>query len=208
MAVTGADAPAVSEARAAEILAAYNAGIVEAMESIESLTVRQTIYEPQADGTTKRAEAVLNYTKGEGMDREEISSELSYPSGTYSLQSLVGPMIRRSEYDVAVWGPEEKDGVACYRLVVTARVRDVDHFDGTVWVSARSLAPTRITGAVADPPFPARRIWFDKSFAPVADDLWLVRRHSGEVQARLLLLEKRGTRHIFYEDYEVIRSPA
>ncbi len=65
------------------------------------------------------------------------------------------------------------------------------------------LAPVRITGEVADPPFPVVLITLDKSFESGPGGLRLLRRHSGEVEVNLLLGTKRGLRHIFYDDYRV-----
>ncbi len=200
------DASGVEPAAAPDIehvLARYNEGIRRALEVIESLRVDQEMFEPQGDGSTKRATAVLSYEKGSEMTREETRSDLAHPAGDYSLRSLVGPVLERSEYDVEFEGVEEKEGHVCYRLSVVATVRDVDHFDGTVWISTETLGPVRIIGAVADPPFPVSEIRLDKAFQPGPGGLWLVRRHTGEVEVSLLFVKKRGVRHIFYDGYDV-----
>jgi hypothetical protein len=186
-----------------EILNRYNRGIRRALAGIESLRVAQTMFEPQEDGTTKRACAVLSYARGSGMVRDETFSELTYPAGEYTLSSVVGPELDPSEYSVAYSGAEEQEGVPCHRIEVTATTRDHSHFDGSIWISAESFAPVRIVGAVADPPFPAKEIRLDKVFAPGPHGLWLVRRHVGEGEFRFLFLSKRGERRIYYDDYEV-----
>jgi hypothetical protein len=56
-------------------------------------------------------------------------------------------------------------------------------------------------GEVSDPPFPVTRIKLDKRFGLSPEGLWLLRRHTGEVEVSLLLTTRRGLRHIFYDDY-------
>jgi hypothetical protein len=184
------------------LLRDYNAGIERAVSRIDSLSVRQLMYEPQEDGSNKRAEALLRYSRATGMTREVEHSEISHLVGKYTLQSLVGPVIDTMEYRVEYAGEEEQEGHLCYRLDLTALRRDADHFDGTVWVSVEEPGPVRIVGKVADPPFPAVEVLLDKAFEPGPEGIWLVRRHTGEAQVRLLVT-RRGTRHIFYEDYAV-----
>ncbi len=184
------------------LLRDYNASIERALSEIDSLTVRQLIYEPQEDGADKRAEAMLTYSRAGGMSRRIQYSEIAHLVGNYTLRSLVGPAIDTLQYRVEYEGVEEKEGRPCHRLAVTALARDADHFDGTVWISAEEPGPVRIVGRVADPPFPAVEVLLDKAFEPGPDGIWLVRRHTGEAEVKLLVT-RRGTRHIFYEDYHV-----
>jgi hypothetical protein len=186
-----------------EIVDRYNEGVHRALAGIESLRVAQTIFEPQDDGGTKRACAILSYGRGRGMVREETFSELVYPVGEYTLASLVGPVLDRSAYSVEYGGLEEADGVSCHRLDVTATSRDYRHFDGSVWISADSYGPVRIAGHVADPPFPAVEVELDKVFSEGPHGLRLVRRHVGRGEFRVLFITKRGERTIYYDDYEV-----
>lgn len=197
-AVSTAGSDGVSSDRDA-ILAGYNAAIERAL-AIDSLRVTQEMIEPQDDGTSRGATAVLVYSDGE-MRREEVRSTLRYPAGDYTLASLVGPFILDGEYDVELRGREMVEGQASYRLELTAIVRDSDHFDGTVWVADDGSGPVRIVGEVADPPFPALEIRLDKSFEPGPGGYRLLRRHTGEVRVSLLLGSKWGLRHIFYEGY-------
>jgi hypothetical protein len=185
-----------------ELLARYNAGIRRALAGIVSLRVAQTMFEPQDDGTTKRACAILRYDRERGMVREETFSELVYPVGEYTLSSLVGPLLDPSEYRVEYAGAEEAEGVPCHRLEVTAISRDHAHFDGSIWISIEGCAPVRIVGRVADPPFPAKEVTLTKVFAGGDHNLWLVRRHTGRGEFRILFLTKRGERTIYYDDYE------
>lgn len=192
----------------ARILAGYNDGIARALACVESLRVTQETYEPTGGRPDRRATATLVYARGEPMKRLVRSSNLAYPAGDCTLGSLVGPALDTLGYTITVAGAETMEGVPCFRLDVVARVRDVDHFDGSVWVSTDALEPVRIVGEVADPPFPLREIRLDKTFEPVEKGLRLLRRHTGEVQAGAVLGRKRGLRHIFYEDYRVVlRSP-
>ncbi len=186
-----------------DVLARYNDTIDAAFSRIESLRVEQEMIEPQDDGSFKCARAVLRYTPDGGMVREELSSELRYPPGDFTLASLVGPRIDPAEYEVAIEGVEDAEGHECYRLALVALERDVEHFDGTVWLSIEHLAPVLIQGEVADPPFPVSEIKIDKSFLPGPGGHWLLRRHTGEVAVNLLLVRKRGLRHIFYDRYVV-----
>lgn len=185
-----------------ELLRDYNAGIERAMSSVESLRVEQLMFEPQEDGSTRRAEAVLTYSKTAGMTREVGFSEISHLVGKYTLMSLVGPRIDTLEYEVVYSGVEAKEGRSCHKLSLTALKRDADHFDGTLWVSVDAPGPVRIVGTVADPPFPAVRVTLDKAFDLAPGGIWLVRRHTGEAEVRLLVT-RRGTRHIFYDGYRV-----
>lgn len=184
------------------LLGAYNESIERALASIESLRVEQAIFEPQGDGSTKRARAVLSYSRRDGMERDVTLSGVSHLVGRYTLRSLVGPVVDTTEYRVEYAGVEEKEDLACHRLAVTAIVRDADHFDGTIWVSTENPGPVRIIGTVADPPFPAVRVTLDKAFMSGPGGIWLVRRHTGEAEVKLLVT-RRGTRHIFYDGYEV-----
>jgi hypothetical protein len=186
-----------------DLLTRYNARIAQTLETIQTLRVEQEMVEPQADGTSKRAHAVLSYAKGQDLKRDEISSSLSYPAGEYTLETLVGPTLDPLEYTVAFVSMEDMGGHACYRLSLTALKRDVKHIDGTVWVSAEAFAPVRIQATVADPPYPATEIKLDKSFEPDASGVWLLRIHLGEVEVKLLWAKKRGVRHITYDDYVV-----
>ena len=186
-----------------EILGRYNDGIRRVLAGIESLRVAQTIFEPQDDGSTKRACAVLNYARGLGMTREETFSELTYPVGEYTLSSLVGPDLDPSVYSVEYAGVDEQEGVPCHRLEVTATDRDCKHFDGSIWISTESFAPVRVVGEVADPPFPAKEIRLDKVFTEGPHGLWLVRRHRGRGEFRVLFISKQGERQIYYDDYEI-----
>ncbi|MBD3366587.1 MAG: hypothetical protein GF405_00265 [Candidatus Eisenbacteria bacterium] len=197
-ATDGSELPAV-----ADVLAAYNAGIDLTASEVESLTVRQVVIEPCDDGEDRTATAVLSYVRGSELERTVLASDLRYPAGEYRLKSLVGPFISEDDYRVTVAGRERMEGEECIRLDVEALERDVDHFDGTVWVSAIDGGPVRIQGGVADPPFPAREILLDKTFALVNGRYRLVRRHTGEVEVGLLLGSRRGVRHIFYEEYAV-----
>jgi hypothetical protein len=194
--------------QAAEVLGRYNETVRAAMSEIDSLSVRQVVIEPCDDGEDRTAVAVLTYVRGEKLRRDVLESDLRYPSGEYRLESLVGPLVLTGEYSVDVVGEEEMDGEACLRLELTALVRDVDHFDGTLWLSSVDGGPVRIQGAVADPPFPAREILLDKSFALVGGRFRLVSRHTGEVEVGLLLGSTRGVRHIFYEEYSIRASSA
>jgi hypothetical protein len=194
------DAPAVS---LDALLDEYNAGLARAASEIDSLRVEQIIIDPQEDGSTKEARAVLTYARGGGMEREIVEAGVPYLMGNYTLISLLGPRIDTAEYDVEYEGVDEKEGVECYRLGLTATVRDADHFDGTVWVSKETPGPVRIIGKVADAPFPAVRVELDKAFERGPCGFWLVRRHSGEVEVSLLV-RRTGVRHIFYENYQVV----
>ena len=187
----------------ADVLAVYNAGIEAAMTGIDSLFVRQEVIEHCPDGEDRTASAHLSYNRADGLSRTVIESDLRYPSGKYRLESLVGPVLRPDEYEVELTGVEEMEGEECLRLELRALVRDVDHFDGTLWVSVVDGGPVRIEGGVADRPFPAREILLDKSFIPVSGGFRLVRRHTGEVEIGLLVGSSRGVRHIFYEGYVV-----
>jgi outer membrane lipoprotein-sorting protein len=186
-----------------DLLTRYNARIAQTLETIQTLRVEQEMVEPQADGTSKRAHAVLSYTKGQDLTRDEISSNLSYPAGEYTLETLVGPTLDPLEYTVAFVGMEDMSEHVCYRLSLTALKRDVKHIDGTVWVSAEAFAPVRIQAAVSDPPYPATEIKLDKSFELDPSGAWLLSEHVGEVEVRLLWATKRGVRHITYDDYVV-----
>lgn len=187
-----------------DVLAGYNANIRNAMAAIETLSVKQEMVEPTEEGGEKRALALLSYSRGEGMQREELSSGLGHPVGEYELRSLVGPELLRAEYDVILAGVEEMEGRRCHRLSVTAIERDVEHFDGTVWVEVGSLGLVRITGQVADPPFSIERITLDKAFEPVPEGFQLLRRHTGEIDIRLTFISRHGMMHIFYTDYAIV----
>lgn len=189
-----------------DVLAGYNANIRNAMAAIETLSVAQEMVEPTEEGGEKRALALLSYSRGEGMRREELSSGFGHPVGEYELRSLVGPELPRAEYDVLLTGVEDMEGRRCYRLSVTAIERDVEHFDGTVWVEVGSLGLVRIIGQVADPPFSIERITLDKAFEPVPEGLWLLRRHTGEIDIRLAFVSRHGMMHIFYTDYAIVTS--
>ncbi len=200
-----ADAPSISASAPdlADILARYNAVIVRERAVIDSLRVVQTMIEPQEDGSAKTSEAILVYTRASGMDRREVFSEITHPAGDYTLDSLIGPELRAEEYDLEYAGRDTIAGEEAHHFRVTAIVRDRRHFDGDVWISASDLAPVRVTGQVADPPFPVVLITLDKSFEAGPEGLRLLRRHSGEVEVNLLLGTRRGLRHIFYDDYRV-----
>ncbi len=114
--------------------------------AVESLRVCQDMDEPQTDGTTRHARAVLSYARGEGMERRVLSSNLAYPAGEYTLTSLIGPILEPSEYRIRLEGTTVVDGVDCHHLVVEAIKRDKDHLDGEVWVSRSSFALVRILG--------------------------------------------------------------
>ncbi len=189
-----------------EVLEGYNANIHGAMAAIETLRVEQEMLEPAEEGGEKRAMASLFYRRAEGMQREEFSSDLGHPVGEYELQSLVGPELLSGEYDVLLAGVEDMEGRRCHRLSVTAIERDVEHFDGTVWVEVGSLGLARIIGEVADPPFPVERIKLDKAFEPVPEGFWLLRRHTGEIDIRLAFVRRHGMMHIFYTDYAIVTS--
>ncbi|MBN2564808.1 MAG: hypothetical protein JXB46_03775 [Candidatus Eisenbacteria bacterium] len=186
-----------------DILTGYNAAIRRTMAAIESLRVEQDLLEPLEDGKENRASAVLTYTRDGGMEREELESNIGHPTGEYTLASLVGPELKVEEYAISLAGVEDKDGRQCYDLEVSAIARDLGHFDGHVWVTVRGLHLVRVTGEVADPPFPVVKIGLDKAFEPVTDDLWLLRRHTGEVEVRLGFVKRHGMLHIFYNDYSV-----
>lgn len=190
-------------AAADSLLTRYNAEISRALAAVESLWVEQTFLEPQDDGSVRRADAVLSYVAGGGVDREILRSELSHMYGEYTLQSLVGPFLEPSEYEVSLEGIEEQEGHECHRMAVEALVRDRDHFDGTVWISLGRPGPVRVEGTVADPPFPVTEIGFDKTFELLPCGLWMVRRHTAEVEVSLFG-RRRGIRHIFYDLYEVV----
>jgi len=185
------------------LLERYDTGILRTRSLIESLSVNQVMVEPQKSGISKRATAVLTYVAGERMTREELSSELSYPAGEYTLESLTGPELGVDEYSLTLSGTEELEETLCYRVDVRAVLRDMHHFDGTIWISVVDHGPVRIVGEVADPPFPVTEITLDKSFGPYGDGMRLLTRHSGEVEVNLILGRKRGLRHIFYEDYSI-----
>jgi len=199
----GASASSADSLDLAPLLESYNARVEGALRDIDSLVVRQEMFEPQADGSELRATAILSYKSGEEMIREVLSSDLAHPAGQYRLSSLVGPVLDEDEYVVRFEGVEEVGGHECYRLAVGAIARDADHFDGTVWVSTADASPVRIVGEVADPPFPVVWIHIDKTFERHASGLWLLYRHTGEVEVSVLFVKKKGLRHIFYEDYEV-----
>jgi hypothetical protein len=206
--VLSAGAAGTSEAAdVASVVERYNACIRLAEGAVESLRVYQEMDEPQAGGAPRQARAVLSYTKGEGMERRELSSSLAYPAGEYTLSSLVGPFLEPSEYRIRLEGTEVVDGVDCYRLAVEALKRDKDHLDGDVWVSQASFAPVRIVGAVSAPPFPLAEIRLDKRFAPGPAGIALLRSHAGEVRTGLILGRKRGTRDITYRHYVVNGVP-
>jgi len=189
-----------------DVLMGYNANIQGAMAAIETLRVEQEMIEPTKEGGEKGALASLLYSRAEGMQREELSSDLGHPVGEYELRSLVGPELLPGEYDVLLAGVEDMEGRRCHRLSVTATERDVAHFDGTVWIEVGSLGLVRIIGEVADPPFPVERIKLDKAFEPVPEGFRLLRRHTGEADIRLGFVRRHGVMHIFYTDYAVVTS--
>ncbi len=203
LSVPFAEAADRGQADAASVVERYNAGIRLAEAAVESLRVCQDMNEPQTDGTTRQARAVLSYTRGEGMERRVLSSNLTYPAGDYTLTSLIGPILEPSEYRVRLEGTAVVDGIDCHHLVVEAVTRDRDHLDGEVWVSRSSFALVRILGRVSAPPFPLAEIRLDKRFAPGPWGFSLLRSHAGEVQAGLVLGRKRGTRYITYRCYVV-----
>jgi hypothetical protein len=186
-----------------DVVSIYNASIRAAMDTIARLTVNQEMLEPMDDGDDHRASAVLVYTKGEGMERHESESTIGHPKGEYTLASLVGPELSTEDYEVQVIGVEEKDGRNCYRLDVSAQERDSKHFDGSVWVTTDGAHLVRITGSVADPPFPVESVSLDKAFEPVPGGLWLLRRHTGEVVLHAGFVRRTGVIHIFYDNYSV-----
>ena len=202
----GEEQPSPEMPRLEELLQGYNENIGRAAVLIDSLRVNQEMVEPTEDGSSKGARAVLSYSRDEGMGREELFSDLGHPVGEYQLSSLVGPALVPDEYDVTLVGVEGMEGRSCYRLDVTAVERDADHFDGSVWVEVGSLGLVRITGVVADPPFPVRRIGLDKAFEPVPEGFRLLRRHTGEIDIRMGFIKRQGTMHIFYTDYELTLS--
>jgi hypothetical protein len=189
-----------------EILRDYALYLDRATERISTLIVDQEMIEPQRDGEGKRSTAVLRYSRDEGMTRLEIASDIRYPAGNFTLQSLIGPKIPLAEYEAVLEGTEVLDGIATYRLHLTALERDVDHFDGRIWVSCEDSAPVRIVGRVSDPPFPVSEITLDKAFQRAPNGIWLLRRHSGEAEVGVLVARKRGLRHIFYDGY-VLNEP-
>jgi len=191
------------EADVASIVERHNAHIRRALGTIESLSVQQDMYEPQADGRTLHARAVLQYAAAEGMTREVLASNLSYPAGEYTLATLVGPSLDPSEYRVRLDGEETLDGVDCYRLAAEAIVRDRHHLDGHVWVSRVDCSLVRVSGRVSAPPFPITEILLDKRFAPGPSGFSLLRSHAGEVRAGLVLGRKRGARNISYSAYVI-----
>jgi hypothetical protein len=190
LSVPFAEAADRGQADAASVVERYNAGIRLAEAAVESLRVCQDMDEPQTDGTTRHARAVLSYARGEGMERRVLSSNLAYPAGP-------------SDYRVRLEGTAVVDGIDCHHLVVEAVTRDRDHLDGEVWVSRSSFALVRILGRVSAPPFPLAEIRLDKRFAPGPWGFSLLRSHAGEVQAGLVLGRKRGTRYITYRCYVV-----
>jgi hypothetical protein len=200
---TAGPAQEAAPVRVEEIVSRYNEGIRRVLGGVERLQVGQTIFEPQEDGSAKRACAILRYQRGEGMVRDETYSELVYPVGDYTLRSLAGPVLDLSEYRVEYAGMEEAEGVPCHLLEVTATARDYHHFDGSVWISSEDFAPVRIVGEVADPPFPAKHVTLDKVFAEGPHGLRLVRRHTGRGEFQFLFLTKRGERTIYYDDYDI-----
>jgi hypothetical protein len=193
------DAPAIVEA--------YNAGIQRARDAVDSLRVLQEMEEPREHGPALREVAVLSHTRSGGMVRRTVSSDLTYPPGEYTLASLTGPLLEPREYDVRLVGEETMDGVACFRLVVAAVVRDRDHVDGDVWVARGDCSLVRIRALVSDPPFPLAEIKLDKRFSPGPLGFPLLRSHAGEVRAGLVLGRKTGVRHISYRDYVVNGIP-
>jgi len=196
--------PAVADSLdVTQLLDAYNARIEATLESIARLTVRQEMIELQDDGSEHRETAILTYTAGEEMLREVVSSDLTYPSGEYRLESLVGPFISEDEYVVRFDGVEEHEGSECYLLSVEAVRRDSDHFDGRVWISIDDASVVRIVGEVADPPFPVTWIRLDKSFERHASGCRLLYRHTGEGEVSFIVARKKGKRHVFYEEYDV-----
>lgn len=204
LSVRPAEAAGPSQAAdAVSVVERYNACIRLAEDTVESLRVCQEMDEPHADGPARQARAVLSYAKGKGMERRVLSSNLAYPAGEYTLASLVGPLLEMSEYRIRLEGTEVVDGVDCYHLAVEASERDKDHLDGDVWVSQTSFAPVRILGTVSAPPFPIAEIRLDKRFAPGPGGFALLRSHTGEVRAGLVLGRKRGIRHITYRHYVV-----
>lgn len=190
-----------------EVLARHNANIRRAIDCIDTLRVEQEMLEPQPDGTSKRGLAVLTYGRSGAMRREELSSNLGYPAGSYSLLSLIGPELSGSEYAVELVGTEEMEGRECYRLKVTALKRDADHFDGDAWIETTGFGLVRLAGEVADAPFPLVRITLDKAFEPGPGGFWLLRRRSGEAEAQIGFIRRSGRRHVFYYDYLVGTSP-
>lgn len=188
------------------VLEGYNASIGRAMAAIETLRVEQEMVEPTEDGGQKGALAVLSYRRDDGMHREELSSNLGHPTGEYSLSSLVGPELLPDEYAVTLAGIEEMEGRRCYALSVTAIERDSEHFDGGVWVEVGSLGLVRIIGEVSDPPFPVKKVKLDKAFEPTPDGLWLLRRHTGEIDIQLAFVSRHGKMHIFYTGYSLETS--
>jgi hypothetical protein len=185
------------------VLTAYNAGIRDALAAVGSLSVHQEMIEPLDEGGENRAVAVLTYTRERGMKRDELESTIGHPKGEYTLESLLGPELAPLEYAASVEGVEEKDGRRCYRVGVRALERDLRHFDGSVWVTVDGLNLVRITGTVADPPFPVARVGLDKAFEPGPHGLWLLRRHTGEVHVHFGFIKRSGMVHIFYDDYAV-----
>jgi hypothetical protein len=194
-------------ADAASVIERYNAGVRLAEAAVESLRVCQDMDEPQTDGTTRHSRAVLSYTRGEGMERQVLSSNLAYPAGEYTLTSLIGPLLEPSEYRIRLEGTDVVDGIDCHHLVVEAVKRDRDHLDGDIWMSRADCSLVRILGRVSAPPFPLAEIRLDKRFAPGPGGFALLRSHAGEVQAGLVLGRKRGTRYITYRGYVVNGAP-
>jgi hypothetical protein len=198
LATPAAEAPDIDE-----ILEGYNANIDRAMATIETLRVQQELVEPSDGEGDKRAFAVLTYRRGEGMERDEISSDIGHPVGEYTLESLVGPVVLSSEYGVSLDGVEDMEGRPCYRLSLTAIERDMKHFDGTVWIDRDDLGLVRIKGDVADPTFPIRSIAFDKLFGREEGGLNLLERHSGEIDIRLGFIHRHGVMDILYSGYSI-----
>jgi hypothetical protein len=198
---------APTQAKVEDIVAGYNAGIRNSMAAVESLRVEQDLLEPQEEGKENREAAVLTYTREGGMTREKLESTIGHRTGEYTLASLIGPELTADAYAVSLAGVESKDGRECYHLLVEALVRDLGHFDGDVWVTVDGFHLVRITGTVADPPYPVVLVKLDKAFEPGPGGLWLLRRHTGEVELHLGFIKRRGMIHIFYDNYSVTVSP-
>jgi len=202
-----ADASSAEPPAAGAIVEAYNAGIQRARDAVDSLRVLQEMEEPRENGPALREVAALSHTRSGGMVRRTVSSTLTYPAGEYTLASLTGPVLEPREYGIRLVGEETMDGVACFRLAVEDLLRDRDHIDGDVWVSRVDCSLVRIRALVSDPPFPLAEIRLDKRFSPGPLGFPLLRSHSGEVRAGLVLGRNRGVRHISYRDYVVNGIP-
>jgi hypothetical protein len=112
--------------------------------------------------------------------------------------------LSRKNYDFALVGERDLNGVRCYLLQIHPKRADKNLIEGTAWIDAQTFMPRKIAGTPSkSPSWWVKNLKLEMSYGPVAG-MWLPIGSRAEADVRIVGRHTFVARDVRYERLETI----